>query len=126
MPYQINEDMTIVVKHKEWTFEFRLPTLFDQGKLGMRAKNLRLQTFPDSDGSEAGLDLDTIYLFRALAVVDVALSKTDAPWIPRKEDDLQKKVVFDSTKIESRYFNDLMEVYSGYLDAQDSFRSGGV
>ncbi len=119
---EITDPSEITVTSKEGnTFEFRIPTVMDQGKIGIKAKNLRKLTFPDSDGSEEGLDPETMHLFRALALFSVALVKSDAEWIWTT--DKNGKPYFDPMTVPSKYFNTIMEVYLGYLEAQDSFRS---
>lgn len=61
-------------------FEFAIPTLADEIKLGIRERNIRRELDPDAGGDPAGLDMNTILIVRAAAIFELLLRKANVEW----------------------------------------------
>jgi hypothetical protein len=63
------------------TYVFKLPTPRDYVQIGLVARKLRAKEDPDSNGSTAGLDPETVYMFNAMATFVVLYEKGDNDWV---------------------------------------------
>jgi hypothetical protein len=71
---------TIEVSHKGEKYEFRIPSLVEEIKLGMHERNIRRELDPSSGGAPEGLDVSTTMLVRAAAAFEVLLKTSTAKW----------------------------------------------
>lgn len=104
-------------------FTFKIPTLYQDIRIGARVKEIRKLTDPDWDGFEQGLDQSTLWTMNAAATFDVSLVRSTAtwPWTPAPGGAPHvDSSLFDETKVREVYF-----VYRGYLDAVTRFRTTG-
>lgn len=87
---------TVVVREGPMEFEFRIPTLLDEAKIGARIRRLRMLADPLDDPGGT-LDPDTLAYLKAMAYFDVLLiAASGAEWAWSKGAD--GKLVVDSTK----------------------------
>jgi|SRR6185437_4782257 len=71
---------TIEVEHKGQKYEFRIPSLVEEIKLGMHERNIRRELDPESAGAAEGIDIATTMTVRAAAVFEVLLKSSTATW----------------------------------------------
>lgn len=114
-------DSSMEIKAKGHVFIFNIPTSRQIAAIGIRARKLRMEDSPGSDGSEEGLGWFEASLYRAMATFEVLL-KTSSDVRLFSEDGSGKPLV-DSSKWGKEITTDyLLGVYEGYLKALDSFR----
>ncbi len=124
MSYLITDENTITVDYEGSKFTFKIPSIMESARIGVRAKMMRKEVAPESDGSEDGLDIETIYIFKALSTFEILLKKTDAPWVFTPGEDGKPKI--DVNKFEDKHLVSLIDVYLEYSTALRNFRTGGV
>lgn len=101
---------THTVTFGKQTFEFALPTIATQLKLGVRARSIRRAYDPLGYGEEVGLDEDTALLAWGSAAFEVLLVGCDAEsnW-PYSKTEAGAPVV-DYTKWPAERLDDVLEV----------------
>lgn len=71
---------TITIAYEGDDYEFRIPSLFDEMKIGVRARDIRRKIDPGSGGSDFGLDQNTLFMNRACATFETMLLKASTDW----------------------------------------------
>lgn len=83
---------TIEVEHRGEKYEFRIPSLREEIKLGLHERSIRRELDPDSGGAAEGLDISTTMMVRAAAAFEVLLKSSTAKW-PFSEGPAKEPVV---------------------------------
>lgn len=79
-PNPLSETITVTVEGDD--YEFAIPSIVDEMKVGMRMRDIRRRINPNGDISDFGLDQSTLYFNRACAAFELLLRRTSAspPW----------------------------------------------
>lgn len=112
---------TLEVKVGEDVFEFKIPSIHDEIRIGIRVKDIRRSLDPNWNSFEQGLDGEALVELRACACLELFLQRSSAKW-PWSQDG-QGKVVCDSAKFPIDKFNDVLIAYQGFQEALSSFRT---
>lgn len=72
---------TIKTAEPKHEFIFRVPTPLDKARQGSREAAIRRLIDPTGAGWADGLDIETFYLIRGMAALELFLDKTDAKWV---------------------------------------------
>lgn len=115
---------TLEVKVGEDVFEFRIPSIHDEIRVGARIKDIRRALDPSWNTFDQGLDGEALVELRACACFEVLLQRSSAKWPWSK--DAQGKVVCDSSRFPTNKFNETLLAYQGFQEALSSFRSKGT
>ena len=110
----------IVVDLEGRSYVFKIPTIHDEIKIGMRSRDLRREIA--GNPSEDGLDNGTVYMCRACAGFEVLLKKSSETW-PFSEGKAGPEV--NSAKFSAEKVNEALEVYVAFQDKLGTFRAGG-
>jgi hypothetical protein len=79
MPDVLNPTLTVKAGGHE--FIFRVPSPLDKARQGSREASIRRQVDPTGSGWADGYDVETFYLIRGMAVLELFLVKSDARWV---------------------------------------------
>lgn len=71
---------TLSIKIGEEEFVFRVPSPLDKAKVGVREASIRRELDPVSNGWAIGLDDETFFLIRGLALMEVLLDTASVKW----------------------------------------------
>lgn len=114
-------DSTLEFSRRKHQFVFQIPTPRQLGIIGIRARKLRMDDDPTTNGWEDGLGWEAAMLYRAMATFEILLKQTsDRRFLSA---DAEGKPVCDSSKWDRSLLSDyILEVYEGYNQALDSFR----
>lgn len=104
------------------TYEFAIPTLHDEIRIGSRMRRLRAAIDPEWDGFTQGLDAGTSYTLRACATLEELLKTASVRW-PFSPDAKGAPAV-DSSKWSPRDAMTALDVFAGFTDELVKFRSG--
>lgn len=110
------------------SFNFKVPTLHDEIKIGLRMKAIRSRyTEADADGikdtSDEGLDGWTNMMLRACANFEVLLKTSSAKWVFSSGKD--GKPFVDSANFPSDKVNQVIEAHVAFNNDLATFRKGG-
>lgn len=106
------------------TFEFRLPTIMDEIRIGVRMRDIRRAAIgPVGDVSDIGIDSMTHYSTSAAATLEILLVASSATWPFSEGPD--KKPVVDATKFPVENTGDVIDAYTAYLEGVSTFRKKG-
>ena len=112
---------TVTVSDDGSEFEFRIPSILDEVKIGARMRRLRLAADPmDDPGSP--IDLDTMAYLKSMAYFEVLLEASNASWAWVMGP--QGKMVVDSTKFPPNKVNQVIRVASEAIGQVNRFRAG--
>jgi hypothetical protein len=114
---------TITVRVRDEDYEFKIPTVHDDIRVGTRVKALHRKLDPDYDGLAGGLDFNTQYNLRMCATFEILLLKSSARW-PFGENP-KGEVAVDTAKWLPEDAGLAGEVFGEFTDALATFRSGG-
>ena len=93
---------TVSVKAQDHEFIFRVPSPLEKARLGAREASIRKMIDPTGSGWADGYDLDTFYLIRGMAVLELFLDRSDAKWVfteaPASKDGPAGRVYVDITR----------------------------
>ena len=112
---------TLTVPLGSDNFEFKIPTLYDEIRIGARMSEIRKNIDPAWDGFTQGLDGNTLYILRAAATFDVLLLRASQQWPFQKT---ATGPVVDSGKFPENKVNDSLLIYQGFTEALTRFREG--
>lgn len=112
---------TLEIPFKGETFEFRIPTVLDDIKVGSRIREILRKADPESMGQVAGLDWATFNKLEACAGFELLLKSSSAKW-PWTEN-AQKQVIVDSTLFPAEHNEDITAIYQGFSEALRRFRN---
>lgn len=105
------------------TFEFKIPGLHEEIRIGSRMNMLRQKIDPDWDGVTP-LNLDSISVLRACAVFETLLLRSSVEWVFSPGP--QGKPIVDSSKFPPNKAREVVEAYEGYSDQLRTFREEGA
>lgn len=114
---------TITAVVGDHNFEFKIPNLHDEIKIGSRMIKIRRSLDPDWDGTTE-LEYNESVILRACAVFEVLLQRSSETWIFTP--DTTGKPVVDSSKFPEDKAMEVMDAYRGYGEQLRTFREGGV
>lgn len=115
---------TIVVKDNDSEFEFRIPSIMDEIKIGARMRRLRNMADPMDDPG-GNIDMDTMAYLKSMAWFDVLLTSADnAEWAWTKGPEGRR--VVDSTKFPLDKTNQVLRVVANAIAEVSRFRDSGV
>lgn len=79
-PSPLANTITVTVDGDD--YEFAIPSITDELKIGLRMRDIRRRLMPDGDISDIGVDQATLFMNRACATFELMLRKTSAspPW----------------------------------------------
>lgn len=100
----------IIIEHGGNTFTFRTPSMRDEARMGAIMKKYLYEDSGREDLSINSLDEVSWVLYRAMAVFEVLLKKTDATWV-YKIDPQTKEVSLDYDNFNT---NDCIEIFSKF------------
>jgi hypothetical protein len=108
-------------------FIFRVPTPLDKARLGARELSIRRVIDPIGQGWADGLDAESFYLIRGMAVLELFLDKTDAKWVyTETPKDKGGGVAVDITNFPPGTEDVITEVGRGFQPGLDKFHGRGV
>ena len=114
---------TLTVEYSGETFQFKIPTIYDEMRIGARMRDIRAAIVgPGASSSDEGLDNVTLFFNRACATLDVLLKKASVRWVFSEGD---SGPVVNSANFPATKTDDVVGIYGGYQDALGTFRSGG-
>lgn len=112
---------TVVVKEGESEFEFRIPSILDEVKIGARIRRLRLSADPmDDPGGQ--IDMDTMAYLKSMAYFEillVAASKAEWVWSRGPEG----KQIVDSTRFPVDKTDQILRVAAKAVSEVNRFRN---
>ena len=106
------------------TYIFKIPSIRETTRMGVRERDLRMADSVNGNGSEVGIDIVTELLYRAMALFEMLLIKTsDLRLFSDSKDGIP---IVDSNKFGANIdpFM-LIGVSQSFQQALDSFRQGG-
>lgn len=72
---------TIVIKDEDSEFEFKIPTILDEVRVGVRMRKLRMMVDPTDDPG-GNIDLDTLAYLKSMAYFELfLLSASNSEWV---------------------------------------------
>jgi hypothetical protein len=115
---------TVVVKDNDCEYEFRIPTILDEVKIGTRMRRLRMAADPMDDPG-GSIDPDTMAYLKAMAYFEVLLLAADnSDWVWSRSNEGKRFV--DSTKFPEDKTDLVLRVASKAFWSIARFRSGDV
>lgn len=114
---------TLTVDVGDDKFEFKIPSLHDEIRIGSKMTRLRQVIDPDWDGVSGGLDYETAWLLRACATTEVLLQKSSCKWLWKQGADGTPYV--DTSAVPEDKSMIFADAYKGYTSALSSFRQKG-
>lgn len=123
-------DVTAGEGDEATTFTFRVPTPLDKAKIGIREASIRRQLDPVGGGWAIGLDDETFFLIRGMALLEVLLTQADARW-PFDDSAPAGKNASAEVRVNIEKFpagkeTIIAEVGRQFQDALDRFHGRGV
>lgn len=115
---------TITVPHGGETYEFRIPSIHDDIKIGARVKALYRKLDPEYDGDARGLDFNTQYQLRLCGTFEILLLRSSASW-PFAANAAQGTVACDTALWRPEDAGLAGEVFNAFSEALGNFRAGG-
>jgi hypothetical protein len=112
---------TLVVKHASGDYEFRIPDLYDEIRLGAREEAIHKKIDPAWNGTQS-LSYTAQAALEAAACFDVLLNKASDPW-PFEQ--TPSGPVVNSEKFPRDKVVTTIEVWQGFMQALRTFRQGG-
>lgn len=116
----------LTIPHKGETYEFRIPAIHDDIKIGIRVRSLQKALDPNWDGGGGGLDFYTQQCLRASATFELLLASSTAKW-PWSQG--TGGVVCDSAKFPRENAGDVIEIVlgkGGFDEKLGFFRQNGT
>lgn len=108
-------------------FVFRVPTPLDKVRQGAREAAIRRFVDPTGGGWPDGLDVETFYTIRGMAVLELFLDKTDARWVYSEAKDAAKgAVLVDIATLPPGKEDVIAEVGRGFQAGLDKFHGRGA
>lgn len=120
---------TFTIKTDANEFIFRVPTPLDKARQGAREAAIRRVIDPSGAGWADGLDVETFYLIRGMAVLELFLDKTDAKWVyteTSKDKTGGAGVIVDISSFPPGTETVIAEVGRKFQDGVDTFHGRGV
>lgn len=115
---------TIVIKDGDAEFEFKIPTILDEVKIGARMRRLRMMADPMDDPGGT-VDMDTLAYLKSMAFFDVLLVAADnAQWAWSKGLDGRRTV--NSTEFPEDKTNQVLRVAGNAIVEVNRFRDGRI
>lgn len=114
---------TLTISSDGADYEFRIPSLFDEMRIGVRMRDIRRRIDPSSDGSDIGLDQTTLYFNRACATFEVMLNKASVEW-PFSQG--KNGPVVDCEKFPKEKAATVIAVYGELQEKLITFRAEGI
>jgi hypothetical protein len=108
-----------LARYKDDEFIFRIPSIADDIKLGLRMRDIRIRIDPTVSISEVGIDFGTSEMLRACAAFEILLEKTSASWVYQPG---ATGPTIDSTKFSTDRTEEVMEVYYDFQTQLATFR----
>lgn len=119
---------TIEIKHNNEVFIFRIPSYFDELKIGARERDIRREISQeiggDISGNPDGLDSQTFFMIQTAARFEILLQKADCNWMYSPGDD--GKPIVDYKKWPKDKVGDIVSIGVRFTDELTTFRSGRV
>ncbi len=113
--------VTVTDRDVVHTYIFRIPSIREMTRLGVRERDLRMSDSTNMNGSTDGIDILTEYLYRALALFETLLEKTSDLRVVTEEK--EGKPVVNSLKFGADIDPTmLIGVQQGFEQALNSFR----
>src|SRR5689334_11354997 len=121
---------TLTIKAGGHDFIFRVPSPLDKARLGAREASIRRQIDPTGSGWADGYDLETFYLIRGMAVMELFLQQSDAKWafaeLPAGQDGPAGGVRVDINAFPAGKEDVIAEVGREFQSALDRFHGRGA
>lgn len=115
---------TITVAHRDASYTFRLPGLYDEMKVGLQMRAIRQHIGAGAVNIDANtLDYHTLTINRACATFDILLKSASEKW-PYTAGENGMPVV-DSSKFPPEKFEDVLAIYLAFETKLNTFRTGG-
>lgn len=115
----------VVVKYKDDTFTFKMPTVHDDIKIGVRSRRILMTAADPGDRieEESAYDFNTRYFVQACAIFETQLVSTTAKWVhtPR----LDGGPTIDSSKFGPERADEIVMIITDYKKQVDTFRTRG-
>lgn len=105
------------------TFEFKIPGLHEEVRIGSRMNALRQKIDPEWDGVTP-LDFNTVSVLRACAVFETLLLRSSVEWVFSPGP--QGKPIVDSSRFPPEKAREVVEAYEGYSEQLRTFREEGA
>lgn len=125
MPDNILQD-TIEIKHNNEVFIFRIPSYFDELKIGARERDIRREISQevggDISGNPDGLDSQTFFMIQTAARFEILLQKADCNWVYSPGEDGRPTI--DYKKWPKDKVGDIVSIGVRFTDELTTFRSG--
>lgn len=103
------------------TYIFRIPTVRELTKIGVRERDLRMADSTMGNGSDVGIDVVTEYVYRACALFELLLEKTSD--VRLYTETKEGRPLVDSSKFGPEIDPSLLiGVYQGFEKSLNSFR----
>lgn len=116
----------IPVKVRDESFEFKIPTIHDEIRIGARMRELQKKLDPAWDGFGT-LDFNTTYLLRACATFELLLQKGPKWCFSESRDAKDQPVVTcDTGVIPPARYDAMLAAYSNYSELLAFFREHGT
>jgi hypothetical protein len=120
---------TVSVKAQDHEFIFRVPSPLEKARLGAREASIRKMIDPTGAGWADGYDIETFYLIRGMAVLELFLDKSDAKWVfteaPATKDGPAGRVYVDINAFPPGKEDVISEVGREFQPALDRFHGRG-
>lgn len=116
----VQKELTVSVAGE--TYQFKIPSVRDEARIGSIARFLRAQDDPEHIGTAEGLDFNTFIAYQAMATMQVLLLRASTSWPFSAGKDGKPVINPDEFPDDAP----VMEVYEGYLDALSIFRGEGT
>lgn len=120
---------TVSVKAQGHEFIFRVPSPLEKARLGAREASIRKMIDPTGAGWADGYDIETFYLIRGMAVLELFLDKSDAKWVfteaPASKDGAAGRVCVDINAFPPGKEDVISEVGREFQPALDRFHGRG-
>ena len=114
---------TLTVEYSGETFQFKIPTIYDEMRIGVRMRDIRTTLVgPGMSSTDEGLDNVTLFFNRACATFDVLLKKASVRWVFSEG---ESGPVVNSANFPATKTDDVVGIYGGYQESLGTFRSGG-
>lgn len=109
-------------------FIFRVPTPLDKARQGARETAIRRFIDPTGSGWGDGLDTETFFLIRGMAVLELFLDKTDAKWVYTETPAVkgEAKVHVDISQFPAGTEDLITEVGRNFQAGLDTFHGRGL
>jgi hypothetical protein len=120
---------TFSIKTNGHEFIFRVPTPLDKARQGAREAAIRRAIDPTGAGWADGYDLETFYLVRGMAVLELFLDKSDAKWVYTESSKDKKgasEIAVDITNFPPGTEDVITEVGRQFQAGLDTFHGRGV